>query len=101
MCIRDRVIKDVRSTLEIVRMAISAVARSSITTVKGAGLEIPFNIACHKKIEPAVTVIIKPASACRPSIITDAGFLCDIGKRAVAIIAVSYTHLTLPTSDLV
>src|SRR4030095_8432586 len=69
-------------------MAIGSIAGPNIATVECTGLEIPFNVAPHKKIEPAVAVVINPCSACRPPSPANTGLLRDIGKRAVAVIVI-------------
>src|SRR5689334_3855078 len=69
-------------------MAVGAVPGPVFTAVEII-LWSPLDVVGNNEIEPAVPVVVEPASARGPStLVGDAGFGCDVGKSSVPVVVV-------------
>src|SRR5947208_4722081 len=80
--------KNIGGSLKIIGVAISTVTGPTLTTVNRAGIEVPFNITRHEKIEPAITIVINPAGAGGPAAATYRCFCRDVSEGSVAVVVI-------------
>src|SRR5678810_796122 len=112
MCIRDRfrTQRDVDAGARVVA-AFHAVPGHEVVTVPTQQMVGPFrrarpiHLSALRSIIDAETIAVPPTLAASVEVVTDLGavdiVVPDGGPVADHIRTVSYTHLTLPTSDLV
>src|SRR5262249_38377740 len=70
------------------KLATSTTGLSNITRARRQIVEIDLNVTRNEEIEPSITIVIAPTRARAPAFARDAQLLCDVGERAVAVVAI-------------